>query len=66
MTVENSDTYTMVDVSRDTTGEYKCSLIDNPLMESVAEVTVKCKNKAALHNVTIEKQLHPTEAQLKH
>lgn len=39
--VENGDSYTMVDVSRDATGEYKCSLIDNPTMEAFAEVVVK-------------------------
>lgn len=46
--VENSDTYTMVDVTRDTTGEYKCSLVDNPTMEASEEVVVKCKSKAVL------------------
>lgn len=44
VTVENSDTYIMLDVSRDATGEYKCSLIDNPMMEASEELVVKCKN----------------------
>lgn len=48
VTVENSDTYTLVDVTRDTTGEYKCSLVDNPTMEASEEVVVKCKNKDVL------------------
>lgn len=41
MPVENTDSYTITDVSRNTTGEYKCSLIDDPTMESSQEVTVK-------------------------
>lgn len=39
--VENADTYTITNVSRDTTGEYKCSLIDDPTMEASKDVTVK-------------------------
>lgn len=38
--VEDTDTYTITNVSRDTTGEYKCSLIDNPTMEASKDVTV--------------------------
>lgn len=49
--VENADSYTLVGVSRDATGEYKCSLIDNPTMEASEQVVVKCKNKAVLRNV---------------
>lgn len=55
--VENGDSYTMVDVSRDATGDYKCSLIDNPTMEALAKVVVKCK---------ILKDLRPTKARLPH
>ncbi|XP_061734030.1 CD166 antigen homolog A isoform X2 [Nerophis ophidion] len=40
VTVNNTDTYTLTDVSRDATGEYKCSLIDNPSMVASKEVTV--------------------------
>ncbi|XP_061915948.1 CD166 antigen homolog A isoform X2 [Entelurus aequoreus] len=40
VTVNNTDTYTLTNVSRDTTGEYKCSLIDNPSMVASKEVTV--------------------------
>lgn len=58
--VENGDSYTMVDVSRDATGEYKCSLIDNPTMEAFAEVVVKCKSKAVLpHEIKNIKRLAP-------
>lgn len=39
--VENSNTYTITDVSRDASGEYKCSLIDNPRMEASQAVMVK-------------------------
>uniref|UniRef100_A0A3Q3QQA4 Ig-like domain-containing protein n=1 Tax=Monopterus albus TaxID=43700 RepID=A0A3Q3QQA4_MONAL len=38
--VENANTYTITNVSRDTTGEYKCSLIDNPLLEASEDITV--------------------------
>ncbi|CAN9510960.1 unnamed protein product [Ophioblennius macclurei] len=38
--VENGDTYTITNVSRDTTGEYKCSLIDDPSIESSEDITV--------------------------
>nr|XP_046245332.1 CD166 antigen homolog isoform X2 [Scatophagus argus] len=39
--VENADTYTITNVSRNTTGEYKCSLIDDPKMEASKDITVK-------------------------
>lgn len=39
--VENADTYTITNVSRDTSGEYKCSLIDNPTMEASKDISVK-------------------------
>ncbi|GAA6225711.1 CD166 antigen homolog A-like [Lates japonicus] len=38
--VENADTYTITNVSRDTSGEYKCSLIDNPSLEASEDITV--------------------------
>ncbi|XP_059187449.1 CD166 antigen homolog A-like isoform X2 [Centropristis striata] len=38
--VENADTYTITNVSRETTGEYKCSLVDNPTLEATEDVTV--------------------------
>lgn len=42
--VENANTYTITNVTRDTSGEYKCSLVDNPTMEASVEVVVKCKS----------------------
>ncbi|XP_070827025.1 CD166 antigen homolog A-like isoform X1 [Chaetodon trifascialis] len=39
--VENADTYTITNVSRDTTGEYRCSLIDNATMQASKDITVK-------------------------
>uniref|UniRef100_UPI0037E81F25 CD166 antigen homolog A-like isoform X2 n=1 Tax=Semicossyphus pulcher TaxID=241346 RepID=UPI0037E81F25 len=39
--VENTDSYTIMNVSRDTTGEYKCSLVDDPTMEASQDITVK-------------------------
>lgn len=41
--VENDNTYTITNVSRGTSGEYKCSLIDNPTMEASEDITVNCK-----------------------
>lgn len=41
--VENADTYTITNVSRENSGEYKCSLIDDPTMEASEDITVKCK-----------------------
>ncbi|XP_010764362.1 CD166 antigen homolog isoform X2 [Notothenia coriiceps] len=38
--VENDDTYTITNVSRNTTGEYKCSLVDDPAMEASKAITV--------------------------
>uniref|UniRef100_A0A665UGL7 CD166 antigen homolog A-like n=1 Tax=Echeneis naucrates TaxID=173247 RepID=A0A665UGL7_ECHNA len=38
--VDDSDTYTITNVSRDATGEYKCSLIDNPSLEASVDVKV--------------------------
>ncbi|KAJ0063747.1 hypothetical protein NL108_006689, partial [Boleophthalmus pectinirostris] len=38
--VENDNTFTIINVSRDTSGEYKCSLIDNPTMEASKDITV--------------------------
>ncbi|XP_029302891.1 CD166 antigen homolog A-like isoform X1 [Cottoperca gobio] len=38
--VENTDSYTITNVSRDTTGEYKCSLIDDLTMEASKEIVV--------------------------
>lgn len=40
VTVENNNTYTITNVSRGTSGEYKCSLIDNPTMEASKDITV--------------------------
>ncbi|KAK2847406.1 hypothetical protein Q5P01_010405 [Channa striata] len=40
VTVENTDTYTIQNVSRDSTGEYKCSLVDNPTLEASEFITV--------------------------
>ncbi|KAF3847597.1 hypothetical protein F7725_020625, partial [Dissostichus mawsoni] len=38
--VENADSYTITNVSRNTTGEYKCSLVDDPTMEASKAITV--------------------------
>lgn len=40
VTVENNNTYTITNVSRGTSGEYKCSLIDNTTMEDSKDITV--------------------------
>ncbi|XP_029027792.1 CD166 antigen homolog isoform X2 [Betta splendens] len=38
--VEYADIYTITNVSRDNTGEYKCSLTDNPALEASEYITV--------------------------
>ncbi|XP_077579068.1 activated leukocyte cell adhesion molecule b isoform X3 [Stigmatopora nigra] len=38
--VKNTDTYTLTAVSRDITGEYRCSLIDNPAMMASKNITI--------------------------
>ncbi|XP_060928509.1 CD166 antigen homolog A-like [Limanda limanda] len=42
--VEDADTYTITNVSRDTAGEYKCSLVNNPSLEASENVTVNYLN----------------------
>lgn len=44
VTVENANTYTITNVTRETSGKYKCSLTDNPTMEAFEDVVVKCKS----------------------
>uniref|UniRef100_A0A3B3UIK8 Activated leukocyte cell adhesion molecule b n=1 Tax=Poecilia latipinna TaxID=48699 RepID=A0A3B3UIK8_9TELE len=41
--VENSDNYTIANISRKDSGEYKCSLIDHPSIEAAKNITVQCK-----------------------
>lgn len=41
VTVENANTYTITNVTRETSGKYKCSLTDNPTMEAFEDVVVK-------------------------
>lgn len=36
----DSNNYMLTDISREASGEYKCSLIDNPLMEASQDITV--------------------------
>ncbi|KAJ8006286.1 hypothetical protein DPEC_G00126750 [Dallia pectoralis] len=38
--VKNSDTYTLTNITRERTGEYKCSLIDNAAMVDSMNITV--------------------------
>lgn len=52
--VENGDTYTITNASRDTTGEYKCSLIDNPALEASEHITVSCKKPKHCYVVLVE------------
>ncbi|KAF7648480.1 hypothetical protein LDENG_00156200 [Lucifuga dentata] len=40
MLVEDSNTYTLTAISRDSTGEYKCSLVDNEKMEASESIVV--------------------------
>ncbi|XP_078121778.1 CD166 antigen homolog A isoform X2 [Sander vitreus] len=40
MLVENSDNYTLTNISREARGEYKCSLVDNEKMEASQSIAV--------------------------
>ncbi|CAL8362619.1 unnamed protein product [Merluccius merluccius] len=42
--VVDSDSYTMKDITRDDTGEYKCSLAEKPSLEASANITVSYLN----------------------
>uniref|UniRef100_A0A4W5Q9N4 Activated leukocyte cell adhesion molecule b n=1 Tax=Hucho hucho TaxID=62062 RepID=A0A4W5Q9N4_9TELE len=42
--VENSDSYTVTNVTRESTGEYKCSIIDNAKMEDSKNITINYLN----------------------
>lgn len=44
VTTENSDTYTLINVNRGNSGEYKCSLVDNEAMTGSTTITVMCKS----------------------
>lgn len=55
MLVENSNTYTVSAISRQASGEYKCSLADNEKMEASQNVVVSCKytlTSGRLYHVT--------------
>lgn len=39
----DKDVYTLTGVTRDDSGLYKCSLLDNDVMESTQIVTVSCE-----------------------
>lgn len=43
MLVENSDNYTLTAISREATGEYKCSLADNEKVEASQSIVVSCE-----------------------
>lgn len=43
--VENTNTYTLTNVSRSDAGEYKCSLIDDPTLEASKSIVINCKEK---------------------
>lgn len=44
VTTENSDTYTLHNVTRADSGEYKCSLVDNEGKTGSTSFTVMCKS----------------------
>lgn len=41
--VEDMDTYTLNTISREASGEYKCSLADNEKMEASQTIAVSCE-----------------------
>lgn len=54
VTMENTDTYTIANVSRDATGEYKCSLTDDTSMEATRNITVTCKKTKIIISLEVE------------
>lgn len=44
VTTENSDTFTLRNVTRAESGEYKCSLVDNEAKSGSTRFTVMCKS----------------------
>lgn len=42
--IRSSNTYTLTDVRRNATGDYKCSLIDKKSMIASTAITVHCKS----------------------
>lgn len=62
VTVENNNTYTITNVSRDTSGEYKCSLIDNPTMEASKNITVDYLNISLSPSGSVEMNTGETMA----
>lgn len=55
VTVENDNTYNITNVSRETSGEYKCSLIENPTMEASKDITVNYLDINLSPSGTVEK-----------
>uniref|UniRef100_A0A3Q2QC40 Activated leukocyte cell adhesion molecule b n=1 Tax=Fundulus heteroclitus TaxID=8078 RepID=A0A3Q2QC40_FUNHE len=54
--VENANTYTIINASRNNSGEYKCSLIDDPSMEATKNITVSFLDvKLNLNNTVIRR-----------
>lgn len=62
VTVENDNTYTITNVSRATSGEYKCSLIDNPTMEASKDITVNYLDINLSPSGSVEKNTGETMA----
>lgn len=44
VTTDQSDTYTLTNVTRANSGEYKCSLVDNEAKSGSTSFTVMCKS----------------------
>lgn len=46
--IRSSNTYTLTDVRRNATGEYKCSLVDKKSMIASTAITVHCESPSSL------------------
>ncbi|KAG9265387.1 hypothetical protein AMEX_G21777 [Astyanax mexicanus] len=55
--VENSDSYTLTNVTRANTGEYKCSLVDNDAMAASVNITVMYLDITSITKGKVVKQL---------
>uniref|UniRef100_A0A3P8WHH5 Activated leukocyte cell adhesion molecule b n=1 Tax=Cynoglossus semilaevis TaxID=244447 RepID=A0A3P8WHH5_CYNSE len=56
LSVENTNTYTLTNVSRSDAGEYKCSLIDDPTLEASKSIVINYLDVSLVPSGTVEKR----------
>lgn len=55
--IRSSNTYTLTDVRRNATGDYKCSLIDKKSMIASTAITVHCKSLTSSSAASLQRLL---------